>query len=205
MSDGRRTNTAERLLQATIRQLSESAPEAITTLGLAEDVGISQSAVYRHFPSLDALLGQAVDQIGQRFVAFTRAAQAELRSVDPRDPVETERHFQRILDHALAEPTLMQTYLRHRRSLGRVGESLRNIDRATVAEIDDHLRRTLAPPGGLPPELGEACSHAAWQILYALHGTLEFHIFGPGGAREASARALTHQVLAIVASRISPP
>ena len=46
-----KTSRRQQILEALARQLEESPGERITTAGLARAVGVSEAALYRHFPS----------------------------------------------------------------------------------------------------------------------------------------------------------
>lgn len=79
------------LVKAALREARHGGPQAVQVRSLAKSVGVSPSAVYRHFPSIDALLaevGQAArEEMARRLIrqrdktphARTRAARAEAR------------------------------------------------------------------------------------------------------------------------------
>lgn len=50
-SDQAKPSRRQQILEALARQLEESPGERITTAGLAKAVGVSEAALYRHFPS----------------------------------------------------------------------------------------------------------------------------------------------------------
>jgi len=50
-SSKNKTSRRQQILEALARQLEESPGERITTAGLAKAVGVSEAALYRHFPS----------------------------------------------------------------------------------------------------------------------------------------------------------
>jgi AcrR family transcriptional regulator len=99
-------NLKASLLEAAVRQLSEQTQEALSLRGLAKAVGVSVAAVYRHFPSKDALLAevaidgfnrlleqwetrlpepgsvparQRFERLGEIYVAFASASPAHFR------------------------------------------------------------------------------------------------------------------------------
>jgi AcrR family transcriptional regulator len=51
-------NLKASLLEAALRQLSEQTEDSLSLRGLAKAVGVSVAAVYRHFPSKEALLAE---------------------------------------------------------------------------------------------------------------------------------------------------
>jgi AcrR family transcriptional regulator len=99
-------NLRASLLEAAVQQLLKQAEDSLSLRGLAKAVGVSVAAVYRHFPSKDALLAEvAVDgfnrlgeqwancppvsgsisarqrfeQLGKVYVAFASASPAHFR------------------------------------------------------------------------------------------------------------------------------
>ncbi len=74
-------------VQALLELAAETAPDQISTAAIALRMGTSHAALFRHFPSRDALWAEsmrwATDQLDQRFTAL--AAQGE---VDPLREVE---------------------------------------------------------------------------------------------------------------------
>ncbi len=51
METGNKTSRKDQILQALARMLEASPGERITTAALAKEVGVSEAALYRHFPS----------------------------------------------------------------------------------------------------------------------------------------------------------
>ena len=51
---GKRGSRAQEILQALARMLEASRGGRITTAALAAEVGVSEAALYRHFPEQDA-------------------------------------------------------------------------------------------------------------------------------------------------------
>lgn len=51
METARKTSRREQILQALAEMLEQAPGERITTSGLAKQVGVSEAALYRHFPS----------------------------------------------------------------------------------------------------------------------------------------------------------
>ena len=51
METGNKTSRKDQILQALARMLETSPGERITTAALAKEVGVSEAALYRHFPS----------------------------------------------------------------------------------------------------------------------------------------------------------
>ncbi len=69
---GERTRRA--LVEAAIARFAREGHRATTLASIAEDAGISPTAVYRHFADKDALFEAAVDADAEGLVALARAA-----------------------------------------------------------------------------------------------------------------------------------
>jgi AcrR family transcriptional regulator len=99
-------NLKASLLEAAVNQLSEQAEDSLSLRGLAKAVGVSAAAVYRHFPSKEALLAEVAadgfnrlheqwqtclpgsgtagarerfERLGQLYIAFAHASPAHFR------------------------------------------------------------------------------------------------------------------------------
>lgn len=102
----------EAILQSAVSAARRDGPQAVGVRALAKSVGVSPSAVYRHVPSIDALLGE-VAQIARQQLA--------VHLIDCRDRAPAHRtrkayareRFRAIgrgyVDFALAEPRLFDT------------------------------------------------------------------------------------------------
>lgn len=107
--------TAHRIAAAARRLLDREGAEAVTMRRVANLVGITAMAIYRHYPDRDALLDGLADQ------GFQELAGALGRK---RMPVEIEARLVRIanlhVDHALAHPRLLELmFLKPRRGARR--------------------------------------------------------------------------------------
>jgi AcrR family transcriptional regulator len=56
-------NTKERLIQATMRLVAEGGAHAATVRAIARAVGVTEGAVYRHFPSKEQLYAHAYERV----------------------------------------------------------------------------------------------------------------------------------------------
>jgi AcrR family transcriptional regulator len=84
-----RKSAAERKAEIVVAALSlvdKGGPSAVTTTAIADLVGISQAAVFRHFPRKDDILLGAVDWIAGNLLPPIRAAAER-----PGDPLERLR------------------------------------------------------------------------------------------------------------------
>src|SRR5215207_2549474 len=79
----RREGTIHALLEATVTCLSERGYAATSTAAVCAEAGVSQGALFRHFPSRQALLVATAQHVAARNVADFRAtAAAEVDTVD---------------------------------------------------------------------------------------------------------------------------
>lgn len=76
-------NLAAELLAATVELARSGGPEAVTIRGVARHVGVSPSAVYRHFTDLDTLLGAAGDAATEKLADSMHAVQDLLGGETP--------------------------------------------------------------------------------------------------------------------------
>ncbi len=78
----------EEIVEASLALLARDGPRALTTAAIAGAVGVSQAAVFRHFPTKTAILVACVDAIGDHIgpavaaaLAGDAGAEARLRAV----------------------------------------------------------------------------------------------------------------------------
>jgi AcrR family transcriptional regulator len=79
----------ERLRAATVHEIKDAArgmlvtggPQAISLRAIAREMGMTAPAIYRYFPSLDALIGELVDDLYDEI----RRAVEEARDIEPDD------------------------------------------------------------------------------------------------------------------------
>ena len=79
-----RTNRKQQILEAFVIMLETNPGGRITTAALAKEVGVSEAALYRHFPSkakmIDGLLDFAEQSVFTRITAVLEAEQ----EIEPR-------------------------------------------------------------------------------------------------------------------------
>jgi AcrR family transcriptional regulator len=95
------SSTAEKILHAAHALFDAEGAQAVSMRRVAEAVGISAMAIYRHFPNRDALLKRLSDD------SFQQAAQdwsARVRATDPRKRLL--QSMEPYLDYALRHPHL---------------------------------------------------------------------------------------------------
>jgi len=95
--------TAEKIVRAAHRLFDREGAEAVTMRRVAEAVGITPMAIYRHFPDRDALLKRVSDD------SFEAVAQEwAQRSHDPDIARRLLSTHELYLDYALAHPHLFE-------------------------------------------------------------------------------------------------
>jgi AcrR family transcriptional regulator len=97
----KRLTTAEKIVRAAHRLFDREGPEAVTMRRVAEVVGITPMAIYRHFPNRDALLKRVSDD-GFNSVAREWTQHSFSNDVTQRLLATQELY----LDYALAHPHL---------------------------------------------------------------------------------------------------
>lgn len=106
-----RLSTSERILRAARALFERGGAEAVSMRRVAEAVGLTPMAIYRHFPSRDALLKRisddSFDEIARHWLARNRGGDVLARVIA----------LQRIyLDYALAHPHLFDHAFSARRA-----------------------------------------------------------------------------------------
>ncbi len=81
-----RNNRREKILQALAQMLEKEPGERITTAKLAVAVGVSEAALYRHFPSKGKILEGLIDYIEEN--TLVRAKQMAAEKGDPLERME---------------------------------------------------------------------------------------------------------------------
>ena len=69
---GKRGSRAQEILQALARMLESSRGGRITTAALAAEIGVSEAALYRHFPSKTRMYEGLIDFIEETIFARVR-------------------------------------------------------------------------------------------------------------------------------------
>lgn len=97
----RAASTADRILRAARVQFEKHGAQGVSMRGIAQAVGITPMAIYRHFPSREALLKRISDDSFQAIARHwsARASGGDLRA----KLLDVQRIY---LDYALAHPHL---------------------------------------------------------------------------------------------------
>jgi AcrR family transcriptional regulator len=102
----------EAIMAAAIGEAGRHGPQAIGVRALAKAVGVSPSAVYRHVPSIDALIAE-VSQAARERLAVMMVEQRERVPSHRTRAVRAAARFRAVgrayIDFALTEPQLFDT------------------------------------------------------------------------------------------------
>lgn len=90
----------QQILEALARQLEESPGERITTAGLARAVGVSEAALYRHFPSKAKMFEGLIEFIEETVFGLT----SRILQDEPSAVLRTERIIVLVLGFAERNP-----------------------------------------------------------------------------------------------------
>jgi AcrR family transcriptional regulator len=144
------TSRQAEILERTAELVAEGGLANLTLRKVAERVGFTEAAIYRHFPNKQALVLALIDGLGARLLARVREIAGD-RAVDSRARLHAMvRHHVRVLHETRGLPVLLvaeglasgNVELVER--LGRVVRAYLGLLAGVLAELD--------LPLGLPPE-----------------------------------------------------
>lgn len=182
-----RLNTAERILRAAHQLFDGEGEDAVTMRRVADAVGITPMAIYRHFPNRDALLKRLSDD---SFNAVAHEWKARSRS---RDPIKRLIAMAApYLDYALAHPHLFDHAFSVRRDdARRYPEDFRAGLSPTFNVVVDGVNEAMAA-GVLKPDDPHDVAMAIWAQQ---HGLIALYRAGRFSYDEAQFRAFYQQSL----------
>lgn len=136
----------KRLLMEAATRLAarQSSAQAVSLRELAREAGLNHNTFYRHFDSLDDMLGDIVDAFGQQL----RAGLAQARRDAPTVDALTETVVGWLLDFALAHQDVFIVALRER--FGPPGPLRQAVDNM-LAQLQDDMLVELHARQALPP------------------------------------------------------
>ena len=157
----------EEIIDASLALLASDGPRALTTGAIAGAVGVSQAAVFRHFPAKSAILVACVEAIGDRIGPAVDAALAEDGTAEAR-----LRNVVRAIFH-LAETIPAMPTTMFSREVHAEFPDLREMIRERRRRFADTLAEVLADGahrGEFSPELDARAG--AWLIIGLIHALL---------------------------------
>ena len=133
-----KANRRASLMTAAARLFAERGFAAVSTVDLGEAVGMSGPALYKHFPSKDALLADLLTDASERLLEGCREILAE--RISPDEALARLVRFH--LDFATADPDIIRLQDRELAHLATdVNHEVRRLQRAYVQEWDAVLER----------------------------------------------------------------
>lgn len=128
-------DTATKILRAAHRLFDREGADAVTMRRVAEQVGITPMAIYRHFPNREALLKRLSDD------SFNRSARTWLENADDADILKRlYRTQENYLDYALEHPHLFDhAFSVRREDARRFPEDFRRRQSPTLNVVADTL------------------------------------------------------------------
>lgn len=150
-ADERRAATVE----AVIALAAEQNPSDITTTAIAQRMGLTQGALFRHFPTKDAILQAVISWVAERLLA--RVDKAAESATSPLSALEAmyRTHIDFVVEHPGVPRMLFG-------ELQRQGETLpKRMVQTMTSQYGERLRRLLEAgkaQGELHPELDVAAA-----------------------------------------------
>jgi AcrR family transcriptional regulator len=162
--------TAQRIASAARRLLDREGAEAVTMRRVAEAVGITPMAVYRHYPDRAGLLNSLANQ-GFEELAVQLAGKRFSGSVEQR----LTRMADIYVDHALKSPQLFELmFLKPREGARRFPRDFKVGASPTANLMVDVIREGM--------ESGEFRKDDAWEIVFEMgalsHGLIMLYLGG---------------------------
>lgn len=142
-------------VQAVVELAAEQNPAEITTTAIADRMGLTQGALFRHFPSKDAILEATMAWVSERLLATVDKAAAGAAS----PAAALEAMFMTHIDFVAKHPGVPRMLFAE---LQRSGETLaKRMVQTLVRQYEQRLRRLMEAgkaQGELHPELDVAAA-----------------------------------------------
>lgn len=182
-----------RIVSAARALYFERGPDAVTMRAVAERVGVTATALYRHFPDKDAILREVVGE-GSRLLGSHL-----FRALEAPTPLERLRATAfAYLDFALAQP---QAYRALFEPAGEDDASPMHAQRGAVRRfLRDRVREAM-DAGVIAPGDPDGTALTVWALL---HGLASLHQSGITRAEWLRERALTNLIEGIRSAETSP-
>jgi len=164
--------TRERILSEARDLFLERGLEGFSMRGLADRVGISATAIYRHFEDKDALLATLVDASFSSFSAYLVRAHSGATPLE-RFRRAGEAYFDFALDNPQAYRLMFLTDCRER-GLVRISQEIDERARGTFLFLTDRIRECMAE--GVFPA-ADAMASTVW-VWSAVHGLASLWLLG---------------------------
>jgi AcrR family transcriptional regulator len=181
----RRSSTAESIAEAARRLFEEEGAEGVTMRRVADAVGVTPMAIYRHYPSRHALLNSVADAGFEELVTHWKAGQAR---GDARSRMTAL--LDGYLDYAFAHPRIFDFLFSEARTDARTFPTDFHARRSPTANL-------LADVVTAGMERGELAADDVWEVTLALwahaHGLICLYRAGRFDLEPEPFRALYHR------------
>ena len=189
--------TRDRILAAAERIHQREGLDAVSMRRIAEEVGLTPMALYRHYRDKDALLDALVDE------GFSRWEQYLARAATAATPLERIRAaLTAYVGFALGEPKLFQLmYLVPRPNVPDAPASLRTTTSPAFGAMVDAVKEAMDAGevrAGDPAELIQV----AWATV---HGLVTLHFGGRFGFDDARFRTIAARTIETLLLMLAPP
>jgi AcrR family transcriptional regulator len=180
------TEARTRILDAARALFLEGGPEAVTMRAVAERVGVTATALYRHFDGKGALLGAVLTAGFDSFGGYLH------RALQGRDAGERlERSGQAYLAFALEQPEVYRTIFMTARPASDDCVPGAPQWHSTFQFLVDRVREAMAA-GALRGDEPEAVAMTVWAHV---HGLVSLYLTGGTGLTEPAFRELYRRSL----------
>lgn len=132
---GRSTPRREQLISHAADLLREGGPRALTSVVVAERMGVTQPAVYRHVRDMEELSALAADVAVADLDATLRRLLLD-STIDWTSPDHVEAVSRDLVEQAVRNQDLFDTIARFRYSDGALGDGIRNVINADSMLIE---------------------------------------------------------------------
>lgn len=198
--DRRRAETSARILDAAERIASEEGVEALTMHSLAKELGYRAGALYRYFPSKDALIAALLVRVVGQVGEMVRGARAEAEGISERARRPQSAEARALLPLVLAARGYLELAETHPAQMALLVRALAAprpvIDDGSAAALAAEVMDLLREAGSLMRASREAGALAGgddiprvallWTSLHGLVGTRKLARFDIAGLAPAT-------------------
>jgi AcrR family transcriptional regulator len=192
------SDTRQRILTEARALFLEEGAEAVTMRAVAERVGVTATALYRHFDDKDDLLQEVITAGFQEFGGYLYRA---LQGVSPQERLRASGEA--YLRFALERPEMYRTIFMAHRPPQLCDAPAAHAERrdATFRFLTDRVRECMEA-GALRRDAPEDVALTIWAHV---HGLVSLYLTGGLGAPEAAFQEAYHASLARLFAGLVPP
>ena len=157
------------ILDAAVEEARRSGPQGVQVRALAKTVGVSPAAVYRHVPSIDALLAEVAQVVRERLAVRLTEERDRTPNRRTRKATALDRFGcigRGYVEFALAEPHLFDTAF-----TPTTGCTTRPDDPSPWEVLMNGIRE-LVDAGVVPPDQADRAALIAWAGVHGISSIL---------------------------------